>query len=1100
MRIQLRFLFGPMLAMTIGIASYWLAVTPAAFANESDPTSTATTASSVEPMTEEETEFFENQVRPLLAEHCFKCHSSEKTSGGLRVDSLSALLAGGEAGPAIVPSDPEESILLRALNYDGYEMPPNGKLPAEQIGVIKRWVEDGARWPGNQGEAIVSVRKSFEITAEDRQYWAFQPIRRPSAGRQALLETISASPAVSSVAKHPIDELVDAKLNAMGVVPNPRANARVQIRRAYFDLIGLPPTPEEMSLWQSRLEKEADTGYEALLDHLLSLPEYGERWGRHWLDVVRYAESNGYERDGEKPLAWKYRDYVIQAFNQDKPYDRFVMEQLAGDELPDATEDSFTATGFFHLGVHDDEPDDSRQAQFDELDDMLVATGAAFMGLTVGCARCHSHKFDPIAHEDYYRLLSCFRNVRSYSAPDNRLDSAATLPIGDLVAFRESVAQRDQKLVSLQSQIDAIKGDAEDEKKTREQLTEAKHQAELIHHADWAMAVRENGGEPPETRVLIRGNPATESDLVQPDALQVFDHLLSLRSPFRQNDAPSTPHSTSPSKQEPSAASAEHPAAADLSPFARLRTEYFPTSGRRLKLARWIANKENPMTARVMANRIWHYHFGKGIVKTTSDFGRAGVPPTNLELLDWLAAEFMDNGWSVKRLHKSIMLSETYRRSSDTNNAQGLGKDPTNDYHWRQNLRRLEAEAIRDSVLSINGSLNSRKGGPSFYPRLAGEMLAGGSRPGDGWKLSSEDDRQRRSVYSFVKRSIMAPLMESFDYANTTSPMGERPLTTVAPQALMLLNDPFMQEQSQRFANRLVQQSGDNEEKIVDLAFRLALQRPPTPYELGAALEYWRRQVNEFVRSQNRISFRPNVPVSLHSGYRSQLQGSDYLIGPVSGWNYSRGVWGSGYESIEKLDVDRAPSAIWRGAVFTNASLETSIQFNASLEKAGLLLRATMEADQARGYEIAFIPHENLVHLRRLQPVITTLATVKEELAIDHPISIRVELADERVKVWFSGNQAPVDQTKPPQIDVIDANPIVSPGGFGISTWGSSLTLIDPVLHLPQRSVDIARSQVSDQMVEGIAIDGMQQDASKQRALEQLCLMILNLNEVVYIE
>ncbi len=704
--------------------------------------------------------FFETKVRPVLAENCFQCHGPDKQKGHLRLDSLASMLSGGDSGAAVNPGMPSESLLVKAINYEDYQMPPDGKLPDEKIAALTAWVKMGATWPQASGEPVTPVRKNEEISDQDRAYWAFQPIRRSDCPKLKSLQQ----------PEHAIDHFVLVKLEENGIDPNQPATARELVRRSFFDLIGLPPTPSEMTTWSQRLTS-ADNGevssseYEALLDDLLSRSQYGERWGRHWLDVVRFAQTNGYERDGEKPLAWRYRDYVIDSFNADKPYDQFLIQQLAGDELPNATAESRIATAYYRLGLHDDEPDDPRQAEFDGLDDVMVTTGAAFMGLTLGCARCHSHKFDPIRHADYYSMLAFFRNVRPYENPNDTAESATLLPISDDSKVLAAIEARDKRIAELDAKLKETADENE-----RKKLENEKGNRRL-DGIEWTLAVREGGRDAPTTNVLIRGNAATPGDEVGPSFPQVFGG--------------GTPQIVAP------------------------ENALFPTSGRRLAFARWLARPEHPLTARVMANRVWHYHFGRGIVPTTSNFGKAGQRPTHPELLDWLAAELIDNGWSVKKLHKTIMLSETYRRSSHAaEQSSGVELDPGNQLLWRQNMRRLEAEAIRDTTLAVSGQLNTQPRGRGFFPKLGGEVLAGGSRPGDGWEVSPPDQQRRRSVYTFIKRTVMSPMLDSFDYANTAGPMTERSTTTIAPQALMLLNDRFMRQQSAALASRIVHEVG----------------------------------------------------------------------------------------------------------------------------------------------------------------------------------------------------------------------------------------------------------------------------------------------------
>jgi mono/diheme cytochrome c family protein len=692
--------------------------------------------------TPNQAQFFENQIRPILANNCFRCHGPEKHRSNLRLDSRAAVLAGGDSGPAVVPGKPDDSPMIKAVNYRDLEMPPGKRLSKKEVAALTEWVKIGAPWPAS---GVTEVQppgpQGLKIAAADRQYWAFQPVARPTPPA-----------AVRGDCENPIDAFVARKLEEKGLHFAPPTSRRELIRRAYFDLIGLPPTPEQVDAFVADPSPRA---YEQLIDRLLAMPQYGERWARHWLDVVRFAQTTGYERDSEKPLAWRYRDYVIAALNEDKPYDRFIEEQLAGDELAPVTDASITATAFYRLGVWDDEPDDKRQAVFDELDDMLSTTGTAFLGLTLGCARCHDHKFDPISQEDYYSMLAFLRNVKPYSDPSKS---------------RENTAQ--VKLVA----------------------------------GGRTLAVVESGPVPGPTQMLIRGSAAAPGREVLPRFLPALC----------KSDAAAVPHL---------------PGAA---PTAK-------TTGRRAVLAKWVASRDNPLTARVIVNRLWQHHFGRGIVATPSDFGHTGLPPTHPELLDWLASEFSDGGWKLKRVHKLIMLSRTYQQSSRVSDERAVAVDPGNTLLWRQNLRRLEAEAIRDSILAISGQLNLKMGGRGIFPALSKEVLSTQSRPGLGWDTSSKEEQARRSVYIFVKRTLGVPLLETFDVASADSPTAARTTTTIAPQALLLLNSSFVEEQADALAARLLQEEGAQPAAYVERLFRLALGRPPTSAETAIALGYLQR-------------------------------------------------------------------------------------------------------------------------------------------------------------------------------------------------------------------------------------------------------------------
>jgi hypothetical protein len=742
---------------------------------------------------------FESAIRPLLLEHCQKCHSGPEPEGGLSLDSR----AGWEEAGVIEPGRPEDSLLVAAIRHEDEDlaMPPpeaGRKLTSAEISAVETWIALGAPDPRDRSSETAASQgprlrgRKFVLTQEDTDYWAFQPVRRPPL------------PAVPSgeQAPHPVDALVGALLAERGLSIGPTATPREQVRRAYFDLWGLPPTPEEVAEFEA---DPSDDRWRALVDRLLASSNYGERWGRHWLDVVRYAESNGYERDGEKPNAWRYRDYVIGSFNDDKPYDVFVREQLAGDELAEqlpASEqggrrwrDLIVATGFYRLHVWDDEPDSTLAAEFDDLDDVMVTTSAALMGLTVGCARCHDHKFDPISQHDYYALLSFFRGIDPYGQHKTggggrgvgRIERELAADI-ELQQWQDAQAQR---VAELEGQL-ARAADESAKSELTKQLEQCRSAAPPFEKA---LAVAEIGATPPPTYVLYRGDANEPRELVAPAFPQVL---------------------ASPPPEIP-------PRPAD----AR-------SAGRRTALAEWIASPQNPLTARVMANRVWQHHFGLGIVPTPNDFGRTGAPPTNERLLDFLAAELVEGGWRLKALHRLIMTSRAYRQSSRADNAVALAADSDNQLLWRQNLRRLEAEAIRDSMLSVSGLLNPERGGPSEPPPAAetetGENLASQGKPDGPFRRQA-----RRSVYLAVKRGLKDPLLESLDFANSTFPEGARNVTTTAPQALMLLNDAFVQTQAAALAERVMESADATAESRVTRAFQLVLQRTPTPEEVASA-------------------------------------------------------------------------------------------------------------------------------------------------------------------------------------------------------------------------------------------------------------------------
>jgi mono/diheme cytochrome c family protein len=789
------------------------------------------------PPSPEAMRFFESKVRPLLVENCYKCHGPDKQKGELRVDSRTALLEGGDQGPAIVPGQPDKSLLVKAVRHESADlkMPPSKKLTREQIDDLAKWVQMGAPWPG--GDAPVVTRKSEKpITDKDRAHWAFQPIRRPAV------------PAIRNPAfpiRNPIDAFILARLEAKGLTPNPPATPRELVRRLYYDLTGLPPTPEEVEAFVNDPSPEA---YEKLVDRLLASPQHGEKWARHWLDLVRFAETNSYERDNPKPNAWRYRDYVIRAFNEDRPYDRFIREQLAGDEL--GTTDGFIATGYYRLGIWDDEPTDRELARFDGLDDIVATTGQVFLGLTLDCARCHDHKIDPIPQKDYYRLLAFFNNINHYrnGGPTDEV------PLFTDTASKEAYEARVRALEQRRGELQAAVTTFEDEfRKLYQQVhgqeltgpdvpklartdgakllgkerydRYAEQRRELLElqkqkvAAEMALCVTERGSQAPDTFVLLRGNPHVKGEKVQPG----FPQVLGVPDPVLPTPPPGA-----------------------------------KTSGRRLVLANWIASPDNPLTARVMVNRLWQHHFGRGIVRSPNNFGLQGDRPTHPELLDWLAAEFINpasggksSAWSMKHMHRLIVTSSAYRLSS-RGNPTALAADPINDLFWRFDMRRLTAEEIRDTILAVSGVLNPKMYGPSIYVDIPREVLAGQSMPGKGWGKSPPEEQNRRSIYIHVKRSLLTPILEVFDLAETDRSSPVRFTTTQPTQALAMLNSDFLNQQAGVLAQRLRREAGDDVSRQVRRALQLTLVRPPSEAEV-------RRGVHLIARLRGEPGTSPEV-------------------------------------------------------------------------------------------------------------------------------------------------------------------------------------------------------------------------------------------------
>jgi hypothetical protein len=686
--------------------------------------------------------FFESKIRPVLHGTCFKCHGGQKVRGGLELSARAALLKGGDHGPAIVPGDAGKSLLIQSIRHahEDIKMPPGKQLPPAVVADFVAWVNNGATWP---------QRDLAKATRAGKKHWSFEPIARPQP------------PAGSaSDSANPIDRFLTAKLHERGLQPAGLADKPTLIRRATFDLIGLPPTPEEVADF---LADNSPGAFVRVVDRLLASPHYGERWGRHWLDVVRYADTGGFEADHFYPNAWRYRDYVIRSLNANKPFDRFLHEQVAGDELWPDDRDAIVATGLYCVGpALGDSAMVANQLEYEWLTDAVDTTGAAFLGLTFGCARCHDHKYDPITQKDHFALQAIF-------APSDRPYPAKVRLL------------RIKALNGLLSDAPVPKKLLDDPRCTLQ--TEDKVGLRLFHRQ-----------EPMTVRRFHRGE---------------------IRRP-REEVAPAFP----------AALSADRPAS-----LARL-------TKRRAALARWLTAPDNPLTARVLVNRVWGWHFGQAIVRTPNDFGAQGEPPTHPELLDWLARDLMDHGWNLKRMHRRILLSRAYQMQSVAS-GRGLRIDPENRLLWHFPRRRLEGETIRDAMLACAGNLNLQPFGPPVVPPLGREELTGLFGPREKWPVTKDATQHtRRSAYVIVRRTFVYPLFAAFDPPELMTSCPQRERTVVPAQALALLNSPLAREQSMIFARRLLAECGDRPENIVPRAWQLAFGRPATPREIERARSF----------------------------------------------------------------------------------------------------------------------------------------------------------------------------------------------------------------------------------------------------------------------
>ena len=818
---------------------------------------------------------FERDIQPILQNSCLKCHGEAMQLSKLDLRSLETALKGGDHGASIIPGKADQSPLYRRIaGLERPAMPMDGsKLTADQIVAVKTWIDQGAHWDAGAAvksqpvdPAALAALENMVISPEARNYWAFK------------LPVQAAVPNVSANLTNPVDRFLEKTRQEKGLKAAPRADRLTLVRRAYLDLIGLPPSPAETAGF---LADNTPGAWERLIDKLLASPHYGERWGRHWLDVARYADSDGFEHDYDRPNAWMYRDYVVRSFNDDKPFNVFIKEQIAGDELDTKSVDTMIATGFLRAGprVHFREKD-TPERRFDYLDDVAATIGRGVLGLTVQCARCHNHKFDPIPQKDYYALQAALFGYVETTYPLVSKEEAD--------AYNKKVAEIDAQIKPLREQVSRI------EAPYREKLR-AEALKKYPENVQRAVAKPENDRTPGEkllaTQILEGGlnvgaaalqramtaehaaERRTLNDKIaslekqKPKPLPVADIVTDGDYRFTplgdgddvvgcvkcriQEGEGSFLHAGPGQYQVPpsyflvrgdpnSHGSQMKPGFITVATYGNPPTEIPPadgqTSGRRRALAEWLASRENPLTPRVIVNRIWHHHFGRGIVPTLDNFGKMGDPPTHPELLDWLAVEFMNRGWSIKQLHKLIMTSNAYQMASAYNDDGDNEKDPQNQYLWRYRTQRLDAEVVRDSVIAASGSLNLAVGGKPVRPPLPDTLVK--STTFNVWK-NQEDGPEtwRRSLYVYRKRGMAFPMFEVFDMPDPNFSAGRRSISTVPTQALTLINNDFVLKQAQLFAARIKKEAGDDPVKQITLAYRIALSRPPDDTELALAAD-----------------------------------------------------------------------------------------------------------------------------------------------------------------------------------------------------------------------------------------------------------------------
>ncbi|HUG80564.1 MAG TPA: PSD1 and planctomycete cytochrome C domain-containing protein [Bryobacterales bacterium] len=785
---------------------------------------------------------FERDLLPIFSRRCLGCHGEEMRMGNLDLRTPAAISKGGSKGPAIAAGSAEDSLLYQRIIDKSMPL-GDEKVSATEAALIKQWIEAAPRTV-KQDEAVADAEAPAQMP--EASHWAFMTPRRP---------------AVPDVLRHdrvrtPVDAFIQSKLEQSDIASAPPAERRTLLRRAYLVLTGLPPTPQQTAAF---LADQAPDSYDRLIDDLLARPQFGERWARHWLDVVRYAESNGYERDGAKPHAWRYRDYVIEAFQKDKPFDRFLAEQLAGDEIENSDAESQIATTFLRLGTWDDEPADPMVDRYDQLDDVLGVSAATFLGVTIRCARCHDHKFEPFSQKDYYRLLAVFEPLKRPQDNQKDLDRLVGTE-GEIAAYRTAMEKANQAVNRLRGEVN----------KTRQvvlarlfkKAADPSEGLSFLNHAETVLAYRKDSKQRTDR----------EKELVA-----AFEKNLDA-AVFREateQEAADIKNGTSEIESIEASRPAEPPRAyiwyedSSIPPVTRLlergdttqptdvvypaaptvlgRTSLDPdvrpisSTGRRLALARWMTDARNPLVSRVIVNRIWQWYFGEGLVASENDFGVAGERPSHPELLDYLATELVQSGWSLKHLHRLIAKSATFQRSTEWNEA-AAAKDAGNRLLWRWKPRRLEAEVVRDSMLAVSGGLNPKRGGASIFPALPQSVLDGQSRPGLGWETSDAAESSRRSIYVFIKRSLAVPELEMLDAPDNSSSCEHRRVSITGPQALTFLNGDFTNEQARLLAQRLRREAGSDNQAQIRLAFQLALSRPPSDEQIEEASRFLAKQ------------------------------------------------------------------------------------------------------------------------------------------------------------------------------------------------------------------------------------------------------------------
>ncbi len=904
----------------------------------------AATVLSSGPIFAEESEgvrFFEKEIRPILAENCYECHSDKKHKAGLRLDNLPYILQGGESGPGLVPHQPAKSLLIKAVSYEDehLEMPPSGKLSDQQVAALKQWIAMGAPWPQAEVAKAEVLHKPGKITDEDRAWWAFQPVKAVTLKQAGVANDAfaNAGKGIES-AQNPIDSWIRHRLAKDGLEPAPQASPTELIRRVYFDLIGLPPPPEAVAAFVQACAEESKTSsaasarsvaYERLIDELLASPRYGERQAQHWLDLTRYAESEGYRLDAYRPNVWPYRDYVIRSFNDDKPYSQFVREQIAGDEIAPEDPNVVIGTAFLRHTIYEYNQRDAEGQWKGIVNEVTDVTGDVFMGMSMQCAQCHDHKFDPILQKDYYRLQAFFNNI---TWPDDKPLATSEQKAAyekQLALWKEAtVAPRkviddilEPRIIKAQTHAMSLFPDEVQAmyNKPREQRTAYEEQ---IVQLAWKQAEYE--------RVRYKEDKLKPEDKAQlasaREQLAAFDHLKPqpLPTAFIIGE---TGHEAMPAQFKTRKGAV--PAAPGFLTILDAGDAFIPappkdgaTSGRRTVLADWLTRPDNPLTTRVIVNRLWQHHFGRGLVATTSDFGRLGDKPSHPELLDWLTSEFVKGGWHMKPLHKMILMSATYRQSAHIKPSQtALLKDPDNRLLWRFSPRRLDAEQARDAVLTATGELKVDMGGEGAPPA-----------------------QPRRSIYTKKIRNTQDEFLRSLDAPAGFQSIAERQSTTTATQSLLLVNGDWPLDRSRAMALRLSKSYGLNDPLLVTQAFLNAYSRQPNPEEQQAATTFLQKQ-----RAQLRQEIPPPPPLA------SPLAKADSFFGSANASKTTKALLLKPGSPNEKLRVQLAAdrmeteafaveAVVSLNSIYPDASVRTiASRWNNSKTEAGWCLGVTSQ-------------------------------------------------------------------------------------------------------------------------------------------------------------